>query len=403
MAVAAPPPITQSPAYSATGDACAAKQRPSRQFESMTSVLSFADIPSFRLGMDHLSGGYVSAYSVLPGQQTGSKGNGSDDDKPRNKLNYLRAPVACLHCRRRKIRCKPKEVQENGRCDSCVKLDRECVYLPVSEEMMQASATQQHPASVSHGRGITRNYPSFPRKKSPHAMRRVGSVPIFLPMDPPIPASMLDQHQFPDSGVPSSEPSPRNPYEYVPSCASDQASASESGDPNNPSMSVSSLSTGYLHERPLSPTSQVGHPIQDWAHSNGDYGPPHGYPYPTPERSMSLGGEPTGVYSARSGDRILDNIGHYNGPSVIPPILHDGGISAAPLDPSIYLPAPAPYSNWTPSPIPTRPPYPPYRHSIDGHVGWYVDERPGSDIMAAPALPTSSGTEPANTLYPTTR
>ncbi|KAA8908654.1 hypothetical protein FN846DRAFT_889396 [Sphaerosporella brunnea] len=51
-------------------------------------------------------------------------------DKRRNKLGYHRISVACVHCRRRKIRCLlQKDAQ--GRCSNCIRLKKECKFNPV--------------------------------------------------------------------------------------------------------------------------------------------------------------------------------------------------------------------------------------------------------------------------------
>ncbi|PGH13994.1 hypothetical protein AJ80_06134 [Polytolypa hystricis UAMH7299] len=57
---------------------------------------------------------------------------GSAADKKRNKLGYHRTSVACVHCRRRKIRCL---VAEDGqRCENCIRLKKECNFFPVDQQ-----------------------------------------------------------------------------------------------------------------------------------------------------------------------------------------------------------------------------------------------------------------------------
>lgn len=49
----------------------------------------------------------------------------------RNKLGYHRTSIACGHCRRRKIRCIPAGDDPQQRCQNCIKLKKECSFLPV--------------------------------------------------------------------------------------------------------------------------------------------------------------------------------------------------------------------------------------------------------------------------------
>lgn len=61
-------------------------------------------------------------------------------DKRRNKLGYHRISVACVHCRRRKIRCQVSIDDEKGpRCSNCLRLKKECIFQSVD----QAHETQR--------------------------------------------------------------------------------------------------------------------------------------------------------------------------------------------------------------------------------------------------------------------
>ncbi|KAF1808839.1 hypothetical protein P152DRAFT_205292 [Eremomyces bilateralis CBS 781.70] len=64
--------------------------------------------------------------------------------KPRNKLGYQRTSVACGHCRRRKIRCVIAPTEKSGRCQTCIKLRKECHFYPVE----QANSTETRPQSM---------------------------------------------------------------------------------------------------------------------------------------------------------------------------------------------------------------------------------------------------------------
>ncbi|KAL3472238.1 hypothetical protein BJX99DRAFT_8464 [Aspergillus californicus] len=55
-------------------------------------------------------------------------------DKKRNKLGYHRTSVACVHCRRRKIRCLVATDDVQGRCENCIRLRKECQFFPVDQQ-----------------------------------------------------------------------------------------------------------------------------------------------------------------------------------------------------------------------------------------------------------------------------
>ncbi|PKY01976.1 hypothetical protein P168DRAFT_320545 [Aspergillus campestris IBT 28561] len=55
-------------------------------------------------------------------------------DKKRNKLGYHRTSVACVHCRRRKIRCLVAAGDAQGRCENCIRLRKECQFYPVDQQ-----------------------------------------------------------------------------------------------------------------------------------------------------------------------------------------------------------------------------------------------------------------------------
>ncbi|KAJ5887412.1 hypothetical protein N7495_007453 [Penicillium taxi] len=57
-----------------------------------------------------------------------------DSDKKRNKLGYHRTSVACVHCRRRKIRCLVAADDTQGRCENCIRLRKECQFFPVDQQ-----------------------------------------------------------------------------------------------------------------------------------------------------------------------------------------------------------------------------------------------------------------------------
>ncbi|EED15343.1 C6 finger domain protein, putative [Talaromyces stipitatus ATCC 10500] len=60
--------------------------------------------------------------------------SGAGADKKRNKLGYHRTSVACVHCRRRKIRCLVAADDSQGRCENCIRLRKECQFYPVDQQ-----------------------------------------------------------------------------------------------------------------------------------------------------------------------------------------------------------------------------------------------------------------------------
>ncbi|KFZ19726.1 hypothetical protein V501_00538 [Pseudogymnoascus sp. VKM F-4519 (FW-2642)] len=54
-------------------------------------------------------------------------------EKKRNKLGYSRVSVACGHCRRRKIRCEYARGDLQNPCANCIRLKKECNFLPIGQ------------------------------------------------------------------------------------------------------------------------------------------------------------------------------------------------------------------------------------------------------------------------------
>ncbi|KAI0161106.1 hypothetical protein GGR52DRAFT_562924 [Hypoxylon sp. FL1284] len=91
----------------------------------------------------------VSTPNVKP-QGTNEAAHGAagpSKEKKRNKLGYHRTPIACEHCRRRKIRCKQPETQDVlQRCESCIGLQIPCAYTAVNQ---QPTSTPAGPSQVA--------------------------------------------------------------------------------------------------------------------------------------------------------------------------------------------------------------------------------------------------------------
>ncbi|KAI1330973.1 hypothetical protein F5Y16DRAFT_424350 [Xylariaceae sp. FL0255] len=71
-------------------------------------------------------------------------------DKKRSKLGYARSNMACGHCRKRKIRCRA--VEDDQRCFNCIRLRRDCIFLPVDQATPVSSSTSRAGTSRSVSR-----------------------------------------------------------------------------------------------------------------------------------------------------------------------------------------------------------------------------------------------------------
>ncbi len=69
-------------------------------------------------------------------QQGESRGSG----KIRPRLNYHRNTIACSYCRHRKIRCVISGT--DGRCENCVRTNKECKFLPVGGGHKRSSGSK---------------------------------------------------------------------------------------------------------------------------------------------------------------------------------------------------------------------------------------------------------------------
>ncbi|OTA59135.1 hypothetical protein K449DRAFT_436091 [Hypoxylon sp. EC38] len=89
---------------------------------------------------------------------------GLPNEKRRNKLGYHRTPIACCHCRRRKIRCKQPEIPDVlRRCESCINLKKDCVYAAVNQPPPLATGQRQGTrASVGTSLASPSTSPSMP-------------------------------------------------------------------------------------------------------------------------------------------------------------------------------------------------------------------------------------------------
>ncbi|PWY90558.1 hypothetical protein BO94DRAFT_29979 [Aspergillus sclerotioniger CBS 115572] len=104
----------------------------------------------------------------------------STADKKRNKLGYHRTSVACVHCRRRKIRCLVANDDPQGRCENCIRLRKECQFFPVDQQppiekksrpssRLETASTDPSTASSSppNVTGVEQTEPFYPYQPMP--------------------------------------------------------------------------------------------------------------------------------------------------------------------------------------------------------------------------------------------
>ncbi|KAH8689563.1 hypothetical protein BGW36DRAFT_365333 [Talaromyces proteolyticus] len=113
----------------------------------------------------------------------------SGADKKRNKLGYHRTSVACVHCRRRKIRCLVSADDSQGRCENCIRLRKECQFYPVDQQPPTEKKTR--PGAKLEASGVDPSVAS----SSPPAALGTGS------MDPnDMYAYSIPMHSTPEMG-----------------------------------------------------------------------------------------------------------------------------------------------------------------------------------------------------------
>ncbi|CAI7668331.1 unnamed protein product [Penicillium manginii] len=103
-----------------------------------------------------------------------------DNDKKRNKLGYHRTSVACVHCRRRKIRCLVATDDTQGRCENCIRLRKECQFFPVDQQppIEKKSRPSSRLESQPGDHSVTTPISSSPTNLNP------DSVEAFYPYSP---------------------------------------------------------------------------------------------------------------------------------------------------------------------------------------------------------------------------
>ncbi|KAJ5166106.1 uncharacterized protein N7482_004887 [Penicillium canariense] len=154
----------------------------------------------------------IEEMETTPNSQAAMDANAAD--KKRNKLGYHRTSVACVHCRRRKIRCLVAADDAQGRCENCIRLRKECQFFPVDQQ------------------------PPVEKKSRPNSRLEAGSA------DPSAttPLSSSPTNMNPDSVEPF------YPYAQVPIGASSGDMAAF-----NPGAFAATQIPGFTPDRPMGP------------------------------------------------------------------------------------------------------------------------------------------------------
>jgi hypothetical protein len=213
-------------------------------------------------------------------------------ERRRNKLGYHRTSVACSHCRRRKIRCIPSTSDVHGRCASCIRLKKDCSFIPAEQqgsELHQKESSQgpidikgvsSPPSPTASGEGSDksgrRTYSSVGSTHSTSTQSTTG-----LPDRP-------DIHGDTANGTRSS-----SSFEYGVQSVSGTMAPRYSDKPRATHLesSMNPYYNGYSQGPPLPSVYPPGEPLSS---RNG----PGWAPMAPPIRSVSYGGEHLGEHGS---------------------------------------------------------------------------------------------------------
>ncbi|KAI1761006.1 hypothetical protein GGR53DRAFT_48450 [Hypoxylon sp. FL1150] len=240
-------------------------------------------------------------------------GTGIPKEKRRNKLGYHRTPIACKHCRNRKIRCRqPDKPDVLGRCDSCINLQRECVYSAVNQQPPPPPPTGQRHGTLPSAAGASLTSPST----SPAAPAGHAEAPYHQLATTPSMSDMGQQAMKPgDDEIYSPEPtvspstSGGRAFHYghgtgsswAPAEAGASRTSSSSHHDAHGSWSGYSETADYPSYPP--PSSMSTWPAHSLELSRINTGAYRTYPTAAVTRSLSYSDDPSGHYASPSPTR----------------------------------------------------------------------------------------------------
>ncbi|KAJ7099851.1 hypothetical protein C8R43DRAFT_1244276 [Mycena crocata] len=144
----------------------------------------------------------------------------SDSTAPQRRRVF----IACLNCRKRKIKCMTDDTEQQP-CDRCIRKGLLCEYLAVGDEDSTSardpppgrSSAGQSPSSSSYPAGSypvssTNSNGAYGTHPPPHAIH-----PQYAPSQPQEPHSNHSAHQYQGHRTPAPYPVPSSQYNNGPS------------------------------------------------------------------------------------------------------------------------------------------------------------------------------------------
>ncbi|KAI9682528.1 MAG: hypothetical protein M1829_000321 [Trizodia sp. TS-e1964] len=313
-------------------------------------------------------------------------------DRRRNKLGYHRTSVACVHCRRRKIRCLLAPEDLDGRCSNCIRLKKECNFFPVDQ---QPSLPERRHRADSRPEFSPRGTPT-----SPPSGPSVYSKPTEEPGDithsyPPIPSNSPHNY-LPPGDVRLRLASISTGKETVPSLprtyhweTNGQLEQAPSESKSNTEEAVGSF--WRVSESPMTPLFSPFSGPPGFGHlppraSGGSFsieGGSEDIAWPMPGRSMSYGqleGLPSG-YPTPYQPVPHDHQTPPNGPAYRPQPNTTASLTSVSEPVSASADGPRPYGippMWSPSYI--APPYSGVSNPPSAGYAWYPEPGPLAQV-----------------------
>ncbi|KAI0014257.1 hypothetical protein F4779DRAFT_1980 [Xylariaceae sp. FL0662B] len=377
-----------------------------RSSESTVDIMPYQYIPpqsSSEIEASYIAGYPTSTTQSMEGMNDSTQHPvGLPGEKKRNKLGYPRTPMACGNCRHRKIRCEQKD-DPQGRCVTCIRLKKECIYHPVDQppqpqrpEIRSSSGTRlasaaTSPATTTGPFAEVRSHPSYHQLTARPSLQTIVPSPSIKTSgnDPYLPGSKGRLAPDYTRGVVAeklkvaSSASSSRSFDYGPGMTgwiSNEADPSAAKTPSE----INTPWRNYSHDSPATPryssytphtdpalaawpTAPLGPPSRVVAATRPD-DPWTSYP-PPPTRSLSYGGEPSGHYPPSTGSSYGGAPPQLAGDDIDP----HGSLSAGAV-------APPNYGSWQPS-------YP-YSKPSETYAGWYGS---GTHPPADTHVPSGAG------------
>ncbi|CAJ2513861.1 Uu.00g019800.m01.CDS01 [Anthostomella pinea] len=143
----------------------------------------------------------VSTPNVRPQGMNDSDSLSLHGEKKRNKLGYHRTSIACGNCRKRKIRCQPRNGDIQNRCEQCIRLKKDCNFYPVDQQPPPAALPRPgvvRSSAVGGGKLASTSasesgHPADGQQHHQQPYHQLASMPSIHSMGPP----PTKQEQYP--------------------------------------------------------------------------------------------------------------------------------------------------------------------------------------------------------------